>query len=444
MRSDVTGGDLRAAREAKGISLRVLAGLIGKDPGHLSRVERSVDDRDVTPALIDLYERVLRVTITPSTLDHDATTSTSAATTQPSPSGTVQTGSPNAGPPSPGADRDGDKEDNVRRRHLIQALTGLAMAAPPLMRLEALRRGLGYAVGSDRAQWDAVVTDYANDFYTTPHTDLRDQLAVDIGIVQQLLVISPQDRDLHRAAAYLAMILAITLTSTGQFWPARRWWHSAHEHADTSGDLEVRVMTRSQQAVKALYIGHPLPDVLALTDQTVALAGDRVSAGLAGVIAGRAQTLAIMGRRDEAIDAVRTVEQMTAQMPTATVTDESMFGWPEHRLWHTTSFVHTEVGDTRSAMTAQDRALDLYSINHAMNGAMVQMHRASCLIQDGDITGGVRHVADVLDALPVEHHNALVYDVARRALSAVPDRERGRAEFSDVRYRVLALPSRTS
>jgi hypothetical protein len=45
------------------MGLATLAGLINRDKGHLSRVERGVDDRDVTPALVRDYERELRVTI---------------------------------------------------------------------------------------------------------------------------------------------------------------------------------------------------------------------------------------------------------------------------------------------------------------------------------------------------------------------------------------------
>src|SRR5262249_2418413 len=152
--------------------------------------------------------------------------------------------------------------------------------------------------------------------------------------------------DLARAAAHLSMVLAITLTSTGQTWMARRWWRTARGAADKSGDLGVRVMTRSQEAVKGLYDGRALSSVLALADETIALAGQRVCPGVAGVLAGRAQALAISGRRDEAAGAVRAVEEITARMPGTALADESMFGWPEHRLRHTESFVYTEIGDT--------------------------------------------------------------------------------------------------
>jgi transcriptional regulator with XRE-family HTH domain len=59
----VTGRDLRAAREAQRVSLGKLAEQISRTKGHLSRVERGEDDREVTPALVRDYERALGVTV---------------------------------------------------------------------------------------------------------------------------------------------------------------------------------------------------------------------------------------------------------------------------------------------------------------------------------------------------------------------------------------------
>jgi hypothetical protein len=318
----------------------------------------------------------------------------------------------------------------------------MAWAAPPLIRLEALRHGLGFAVGIDHDQWNDIAAEYAHAFYTTAPDVLRDQLSVDIEVLQRLLLSCPDDRDLLRAAAYLSMIMAITLTSAAEIRMARRWWYTARDFADRSGDLEARVMTRSQQAVKALYIGHPLPLVLVLADETIGLAGDHVSPGLAGVLAGRAQALALLDRPDEATQAMQLVEDMTGRMPGAARADESMFGWPEHRLQHSTSFVYTETGDTRRAMAAQDRALALYGTHQTTNRAMVSMHRATCLIKDGHIGQGVDHAASTLDAVPIEQHNQLIYAVARRAAAAVPHTERGRAGLSDLHHRLRELPAR--
>lgn len=57
----MTGAELRAMREAAGIGIRELAVAIGRDRGHLSRVERG--DRDPTPAIVAAYKEALAGTL---------------------------------------------------------------------------------------------------------------------------------------------------------------------------------------------------------------------------------------------------------------------------------------------------------------------------------------------------------------------------------------------
>src|SRR2546422_149147 len=57
---------------------------------------------------------------------------------------------------------------------------------------------------------------------------------------------------------------------------------------------------------------------------------------------GLAQTLAVAGRPGEALAALGRVAEVTEQLPARVVADEgSMLGWPEVRLRHTESYVHT-------------------------------------------------------------------------------------------------------
>ena len=195
-------------------------------------------------------------------------------------------------------------------------------------------------------------------------------------------------------------------------------------------------MARSQDAIKGLYDGRSLSVVLSLANETVAIGGGRACPGTAGVLAARAQGLALAGRGAEATTAVNAVEEMTDRMPAEALADESPFGWPEHRLRHTESFVYTEIGDTSRAMAAQDRALELYPANHTTNRSLVQMHRASCLIREGHVGGGLRYAADVLDGLPKDRHDHLLKEMARRVLSVVPDRDRRRSEANELQERI--------
>ncbi|GIJ50051.1 hypothetical protein Val02_69370 [Virgisporangium aliadipatigenens] len=59
----ITGHSLRLAREQRGVGLDRLAALIGRTKGHLSQVERGVNGRGVTPALVRAYEEALGVQV---------------------------------------------------------------------------------------------------------------------------------------------------------------------------------------------------------------------------------------------------------------------------------------------------------------------------------------------------------------------------------------------
>jgi hypothetical protein len=70
----------------------------------------------------------------------------------------------------------------------------------------------------------------------------------------------------------------------------------------------------------------------------------------------------------------------------------------------------------------------------------MQMHRASCLIQQGHIPHGLRYAADVLDKLPADQHNTLLYEVGQRVYAVVPVDERCRPEAGELRDRLQNLP----
>jgi hypothetical protein len=114
------------------------------------------------------------------------------------------------------------------------------------------------------------------------------------------------------------------------------------------------------------------------------------------------------------------VEAATARMPGRRLGDDSVFGWPGHRLRHTESFVCTEIGDVVRAAAAQERALEICPASQAGNRAMVQMHRAACLVAEGDIATGLHYVTDALDTVPTDQHDQPLYEVARRTVARLP------------------------
>lgn len=403
------GQELRRLRKEAGLSLRGLDARSGIPFGYIGQIERGA--RWCSPAWAEILDQTLDAKGALLRLHHE---------------------------------NGRDRGEDVQRRAMLRTLTGIAVGvSSPTIALEALRHGLDRAADPDHDEWQEIATQYGYDFYTVDHETLGQQAAADLVLLQQLMVDHSDDTQLSRAAAQISAVLALTLAHTGQRLPARRWWITARRHADQSGDIEIRVRVRSHDAVCGLYDGRPLDQVLRLTDETLALAAGRACAGTAGVLAGRAQALALADRHDEAAAALRAVEEVTSRIPAHVAADAaSAWGWPEHRLRHTESYVYALIGRTDAAMAAQDRAVQMYPDNQARLRTQVELHRAICLIRDGHISNGLCHAADRLDALPPEHRNETLYEVVRQVARFVPPPERRRAEFDDLRERIPARPAR--
>ncbi|WP_433650502.1 hypothetical protein ACQP2C_29280 [Micromonospora zamorensis] len=111
---------------------------------------------------------------------------------------------------------------------------------------------------------------------------------------------------------------------------------------------------------------------------------------------------------------------------------ELLWGWPEHRLRHTESWVYAHAGDQHAAEAAQQRASELYPPSQQRLRTQVRLHQAAALCRNGHIPDGLRLAADLLDQLPAEQHNELVRAVARQ----VADAERHRPAYGELMERV--------
>jgi transcriptional regulator with XRE-family HTH domain len=402
---DTFGQTLRQLRQQRGWSLRDLARAAAYDHSYLSQVERGV--RPPTAGLAKTCDRALHA----------------------------------GGALLAAYHRHGPSEDDMQRRTLLGALGALAFTAPTSnISLEAIRHGVDHAADADDDEWLAIATDYGYAYYTSSPAQLREHLSADLAVLQTLI---GAHRDPERArtlltvAAHLSVIVAMTAAGNADTHTARRWWRTAHRAAYRSGDVDTRVLVAAWEVVGGCYDHRPAAEVLAASEAAIGLAGSRATAAAAGLWAGRAQMLALTGRHAEAAEAAAQVERITQQLPDLVTQDvESLWGWPEHRLRHTQSYVYTLTGDQKAATTAQDRAVTLYPPSQARLCAQVELHRAAGMIYTGHIPDGLRHAADALDRLPVEQHTRVLYEVARQVLQAVPASQRSLPAVDDLAARL--------
>ncbi|MGW0215251.1 XRE family transcriptional regulator [Micromonospora chokoriensis] len=267
------------------------------------------------------------------------------------------------------------------------------------------------------------------------------QLSADLTVLQHQMAADTGTRrtSLLRAAARLSVIVALSLVASGQIVLGRRWWQTAHRVADQSGDVETRVLVRAWDVVNGCYDGRQPSTVVALSDEVLPLLQRQATSAVCGLLAGRAQALSLAGRHAEAVATVRQLADLAQRLPATVVGDvESLWGWPEHRVHHTESWVYTHAGRLGDAESAQTQVLDLYPASQARLRAQVQLHQAVRLIRGGHIPDGLRCAADTLDALPVHLHNHVLQSVAAQVTDAVPVVERSRPAFADLADRIRA------
>jgi hypothetical protein len=273
--------------------------------------------------------------------------------------------------------------------------------------------------------------------------DMLDSLTVDLIAIQ--LAISRENNEaakgeLRRVGALLAHLMAIAVGGLGRLPEAVRWWRTARRVADKAGDPYTSTWIRGHEVVRALYERRPLSAVLTLVEQAERHAVHTPATAMPTLLAGKAQALAMRGQADDAEAALRQLREVFAGLPSeVTGNRESWFGWPEYRLRFTESFVHAELGQFEQATEAQDRALTIYPPMYIHGPAQIQLQRARCLVDCGDTTGGVRHAQDTLAGLPSTHRGLATVELGRKALAAVPGKERrlpAVAEFAE--YLALA------
>ncbi|WP_050563445.1 helix-turn-helix domain-containing protein [Salinispora mooreana] len=330
---------------------------------------------------------------------------------------------------------------DMHRRTMLQTLVTLAAAPASSVRWEALRHSVAAAVGADHDRWAQVVADYGHAYYRVSGDELMDNLAADLQVLSAVIAAEhgPGRERLLSVASRLSVVVALSMVVTGNTIAAGRWWRDAHQYADASRERDTILLSHAWDVVNGCYDGRTPAQVVALSDQVLHLTAGSSSAAACGLLAGRAQALSLSGRHVEAIATVRQLSDRAEGLPGPVIDDvDGLWGWPEHRLRHTETWVYAHAGRLNEATLARDRALRLYPPALARLRAQVQLHHAAALIRGGDVPDGLNLATDVLDDLPAEHHNKVLRAVAGQVVAAVPGTEWRRPEMRELADRVTA------
>jgi transcriptional regulator with XRE-family HTH domain len=339
---------------------------------------------------------------------------------------------------------DEEERDAMERRRLLQwAATGLGAGALGLS-AEPVRQMLDLALTGDQRSledWEIACADHLHAIRTRPPAQVRDDLAVDLLAVQHQLDTTPEGRaaiELRRVTAMLAVLHATALSRLGEHGAAIRWFRTARNAADASGDLDLRLVVRGQEATSGLYGQRDSQTVLRLTHHAQQIAGPR-SFGLAKIASTQARALSMLGRHDEARRTLDTVVRLA----------ESNSRWQGPSFWNPAevhfaeSFVHAAGGNEAATDRARD---DFVAFPHGcavdyQYQVNIQLHRALCTVVQGGTEQGVQQAATVLHDLPGTYRTNIITETGRMVLRAVPLDRHERPAVAGLRNALAIAPA---
>jgi transcriptional regulator with XRE-family HTH domain len=241
-------------------------------------------------------------------------------------------------------------------------------------------------------------------------------------LVSELRLLQARGADGVRATR-LCVLIAETSTGLGEPHGARRWWWAGRSVADESGEGWLRSEVRAAEAISGLAERRPLPQLLELADEALALAQQPGSVRPSAVLqahAARARVLAALGEAIEAHRALQHLLSCSDALPAATTQDPS-----PHQVHGLEGRVCASLGYGTAGCLLLGRALDLCPDGNLGERARLQVAQAECLALEGEVAAALALAMRVLVELPDDWHTSYLYDDADRVLSAARQREPG-------------------
>lgn len=329
----------------------------------------------------------------------------------------------------------------IDRRAFLAGTPGLLL---PVTGLEFTRQDLQHTVAGDVVtdgvgDWEEIVWEYGTDYMRSSAVDLLPRLQADLAALNDSLrraSTASARRDLMRAAAPLASFTAHVTANLGDLRGSRRWWRTAKQAADESGDLGTRVWIRGLEIKRALYEKCSPTFIFGLiaNAEKVSSAGPVPADALQDFLSATAQALSHTGDADRAESALRRVRDNFGRMSASVTSDKDSFqGWSEHRLRFCEGYVYSNLGNYELADRAHMSALSLFTHENIREPVQIELQRSLCLVRSGDVESGVTHAQTTMAALPVEHHIRPIADLGWKVLVAVPPAERDRKPVQEFR-----------
>jgi hypothetical protein len=170
----------------------------------------------------------------------------------------------------------------------------------------------------------------------------------------------------------------------------------------------------AQEAYGHFY-GHYLAEAVAVAQQAQDVDSRSVGSALAAALEARVH--AVRGDAKQTHQALARAETTLGTLDNELTIEVSAFGYNEAQLRFHQSNALTHLGDTKSALAVQGRALELTSPVDFMDSAFVRLDRAACLLRDGDHSGAASFALECMLALSAEQRRGIITGRAQELLS---------------------------
>ncbi|WP_131737079.1 hypothetical protein [Actinomadura roseirufa] len=332
----------------------------------------------------------------------------------------------------------------MERRSLLQ-LTMLGISAGALGSTgESARQLLALALNDeprDVDDWHLTLSDHLHALRTRSPAQVSKDMMVDlIAIKYQSRTAKAEDKtELQRVTAGLSILHANALTRLGDHGAAIQWERTARMTADASGDLNLRLMVRCEEAGYGLYGQRDLTTVLQLIEAAEHLAGDTPSFWHADLAGSRAKAMSLLGRHDEAKKALNTFVGYEGKDARAGIIPAL---WTMSQAHFAESWVYAHEGNESEAGRA--REIVVARTRDYQYTANVQLHEALCTVVNGGADHGTTRATEILTALPPTQQSQMIIETGKAVLRAVPVEKRDRPAVRELHAALTSGQNRTA
>lgn len=244
-------------------------------------------------------------------------------------------------------------------------------------------------------------------------------------------------RQLARVAAQLSGLMSLTLLKLDDRAGSRGWVRTARLLAAETNDQNLRAWVQAQEAYYHFYDKN-LPGTIdaAQYAQYLETGAPGVGSALAAAVEARAH--ALLGRKDDTLLAIENTESYLSKLGSDSITP-SAFGYNEAQLRFHEGNALTHLRETRSALRAQDRALELYPADDFMDRALILLDRVDCLTADGEVSSAIELAMKTLTRLEPAQAQGLIVNRARETLRVLPYCEIHRPDALELREAIVLL-----